>query len=154
LPIIKIGGNKLKRNKMTEISIIIEDILSLDVAKFLKISGYNPIVKPLTITKSQMVLHEVLSVICRKYNFEQSDIMGFSHKAKLVRVRYIFFYVYKTLYPYTTWVLLAEYMNKRNHATIIHGFNYIDERINGAFSHTKENREFKDEVNSIINLFK
>ena len=139
---------------MTEISIIIEDVLSGEVADYLTKSGYKPYTKQLNIKRSEVPMYEIISLVAHKYGISPEDLRGKNRKEINTLPRHITCYVIKTLYPLKTWKEIGRVIGGRDHATIMNAFSKINNIINGKFSHTIENREFKEDVNSIIQKFK
>ncbi len=83
-----------------------------------------------------------LSVICSFYHIEMSDLIGKSRNAKYVLPRHIAMYVLKNHY-HLTFTKIGSILNGRDHATIMHGCDNIEEEL-------KTNSELKLAIEAIL----
>lgn len=92
--------------------------------------------EPITIDK-------IIEVVANKYNVLYDDIVSKSRNAEYVLPRQVVMYISRRLLD-ASLENIAKALGKKDHTTIMHGVKKIDSEI-------KNNREFKENINSIIN---
>ncbi len=92
--------------------------------------------EPITIDK-------IIEVVANKYNVLYDDIVSKSRNAEYVLPRQVVMYISRRLLD-ASLEDIAKALGKKDHTTIMHGVKKIDSEI-------KNNREFKENINSIIN---
>lgn len=93
-----------------------------------------------------LTIDDILEKVCRHYNVEVQHVSGKSRKRDLVQVRQISMYLAQkyTKMPASRIGLL---IGGRDHSTVIHSCNQIEQRL-------KIDKSFSAELNSIENSFK
>ena len=93
-----------------------------------------------------LTIDDILEKVCRHYNVEQRQVFSKSRKRELVQVRQVSMYLAQK-YTKMPAGRIGQLIGNRDHSTVIHSCNAIEQRL-------KVDTTFSDEIRSIENSFK
>ena len=93
-----------------------------------------------------LTIDDILEKVCRHYNVEQRQVFSKSRKRDLVQVRQVSMYLAQK-YTKMPAGRIGQLIGNRDHSTVIHSCNTIEQRL-------KIDTTFSDEIRSIENSFK
>ena len=93
-----------------------------------------------------LTIDDILEKVCRHYNVEQRQVFSKSRKRELVQVRQVSMYLAQK-YTKMPAGRIGQLIGNRDHSTVIHSCNAIEQRL-------KVDITFSDEIRSIENSFK
>ena len=93
-----------------------------------------------------LTIDDILEKVCRHYNVEQRQVFSKSRKRELVQVRQVSMYLAQK-YTKMPASRIGQLIGNRDHSTVIHSCNAIEQRL-------KVDTTFSDEIRSIENSFK
>ena len=93
-----------------------------------------------------LTIDDILEKVCRHYNVEQRQVFSKSRKRELVQVRQVSMYLAQK-YTKMPAGRIGQLIGNRDHSTVIHSCNAIEQRL-------KVDMTFSDEIRSIENSFK
>ena len=93
-----------------------------------------------------LTIDDILEKVCRHYNVEQRQVFSKSRKRELVQVRQVSMYLAQK-YTKMRASRIGQLIGNRDHSTVIHSCNAIEQRL-------KVDTTFSDEIRSIENSFK
>jgi len=93
-----------------------------------------------------LTIDDILEKVCRHYQVSQQNIFSKSRKRSLVQVRQVSMYLAQK-YTKMPASRIGQLIGNRDHSTVIHSCNAIEQRI-------KTDKAFSDEISSIENSFK
>lgn len=86
---------------------------------------------------------KILEVICEEFNVSAEDIKSSRRNQELVYPRHIFMYLCRIVID-MTYDEIAKYLERKDHTTIMHGYNKIKDEI-------KNDSSFEDKINYLKN---
>lgn len=93
-----------------------------------------------------LTVDDILEKVCHHYQVSQQNIFSKSRKRSLVQVRQVSMYLAQK-YTKMPASRIGQLIGNRDHSTVIHSCNAIEQRI-------KTDKAFSDEISSIENSFK
>jgi chromosomal replication initiator protein len=93
-----------------------------------------------------LTIDDILEKVCHHYQVSQQNIFSKSRKRSLVQVRQVSMYLAQK-YTKMPASRIGQLIGNRDHSTVIHSCNAIEQRI-------KTDKAFSDEISSIENSFK
>ncbi|MDO4551191.1 MAG: DnaA/Hda family protein [Planctomycetia bacterium] len=90
-------------------------------------------------TENALTLPEIARITAKYYKVRLNEIRGKSRRATFVIIRNVIYYLARKLTPLTL-TEIGEYFSGRDHATILHGFKYVENQlpVNSELHHTVE----------------
>lgn len=110
--------------------------LTLDVVK-------NNLKDIISIKNKKITLDEITNYICEYYNVKKEDIFSSRRTKDIAHSRQIIMYLSRELTD-NSLPFIGSFLGGKDHSTIIHGYDKIKSEI-------KENKNFKEEIDRIIN---
>jgi hypothetical protein len=101
-------------------------------------------------TKRQLEIS--LHILCLTYKADKEKVISKSKKTEFVRLRHLFSYVIRKVAPKTRLKLIGEVIGGRDHTTVIHGRDAIQDRIDIELK-TEGYSETMKEVEALCSLF-
>lgn len=99
--------------------------------------------KPRKIT-DKIKFAKIIKSVCEVFQYEKQDIESLNRKGSLSDARAAFYYLAKK-YTENTLISIANYVNRSDHTTVIHGIR----KIHNYLSYDKE---FESKINECIKL--
>jgi len=92
-------------------------------------------------------LNTIMTLVCKYYSVDKEDVIGKRRYRHIMIPRHIFCYIAKFHLPLVSLNTIGDYLGGRDHSTVIHGANSIDDEMS-------YNKTLRMEVNEIIGMLK